>query len=165
VHSANDVAGANRFLAVKSLSVPSGSDIPFRQAAYPNHDYLSQAVLVPLIGQIRAGEPNEAEEILEDIFPLPRHLVGGGELFLLKVVGDSMIDFAIADGDWVVVRQQSTAESGEIVAAMIDGQAMVKTLKRVSGRVQLMPGNAAYTAISGDQATILGKVVVVMRRL
>jgi repressor LexA len=165
VYSANGVTGPNGFLAVKSLSISEDCGIPFHQTAHQNQNYLSQAVLVPLIGRIRAGEPNEAEEVLDDVFPLPRHLVGGGKLFLLKVVGDSMIDFAISDGDWVVVRQQPTAEDGEIVAAMIDGRAMVKKLKRVGGRVQLMPGNAAYATILGDQATILGKVVVVLRRL
>src|SRR5690348_11922854 len=87
-------------------------------------------VLVPLVGRIRAGEPACADQLNEETFPLPRHLVGAGTLFLLKVVGDSMIGAGIADGDWVVVRQQRTAENGEIVAAMIDGEATVKTFKR-----------------------------------
>ena len=122
------------------------------------------ATRVPLIGRIAAGVPVPAEESADDIFPLPKELVGEGELFMLKVAGDSMIGAAIADGDWVVIRQQSDAESGEIVAAMIDGEATVKTLKRSDNHIWLMPHNNAYTPILGDQATILGRVVSVLRR-
>src|SRR6516164_11223208 len=90
-------------------------------------DIASQdAAYVPLIGRIAAGGPILADEAIEDIFPLPKQLVGNGTLFLLKVVGDSMINAAIADGDWVVVRQQPEAENGDIVAAMIEGEATVK---------------------------------------
>ena len=99
------------------------------------------------------------------MFPLPRQLVGAGELFLLKVVGDSMIEAAICDGDWVVVRRQPVAENGEIVAAMLDGEATVKTLKRTDGHVWLMPQNAAYSPIDGDHAQVLGRVVSVLRSL
>ena len=123
------------------------------------------ATRVPLVGRIAAGVPVPAEESADDIFPLPKELVGEGELFMLKVAGDSMIGAAIADGDWVVIRQQSDAESGEIVAAMIDGEATVKTLKRSDNHVWLMPHNAAYAPILGDQATILGRVVSVLRRV
>ena len=119
---------------------------------------------MPLIGRIAAGIPVPAEESADDIFPLPKELVGEG-LFMLKVAGDSMIGAAIADGDWVVIRQQSDAESGEIVAAMIDGEATVKTLKRSDNHVWLMPHNSAYTPIPGDRATILGRVVTVLRRV
>src|ERR1700693_1022832 len=89
-----------------------GIDIPSQEAAY-----------VPLVGRIAAGGPILAEQAIEDVFPLPRQLVGEGTLFLLKVAGDSMINAAIADGDWVVVREQPVAENGEIVAAMLDGEA------------------------------------------
>jgi repressor LexA len=123
------------------------------------------AARVPLVGRIAAGVPVPAEESADDIFPLPKELVGEGELFMLKVAGDSMIGAAIADGDWVVIRQQSDAESGEIVAAMIDGEATVKTLKRSDNHIWLMPHNAAYPPILGDQATILGRVVSVLRRV
>jgi repressor LexA len=99
------------------------------------------------------------------VFPLPRELVGEGTLFMLKVVGDSMVDAAICDGDWVVVRQQPTAENGEIVAAMIDGEATVKTYKRRDGHVWLLPHNPAYEPIPGDDATVLGRVVSVLRRV
>ncbi len=120
---------------------------------------------VPLVGRIAAGGPILAEQAVEDVFPLPRQLVGDGELFLLKVAGDSMVDAAICDGDWVVVRRQPVAENGEIVAAMIDGEATVKTLRRADGHVWLMPHNAAYSPIPGDDATILGRVVSVLRSL
>lgn len=120
---------------------------------------------VPLLGRIAAGVPITAEEAVEDVFPLPRQIVGQGKLFLLEVRGDSMIDAAICDGDWVVVRQQSTAENGDIVAALLDNEATVKTLRRRDGKVWLMPHNPAYTPIDGDHATILGKVTAVLRRL
>ena len=129
-------------------------------------DFPSQeAAMVPLLGRIAAGGPILAEEAIEDVFPLPKQLVGEGTLFLLKVAGDSMVDAAIADGDWVVVRQQPVAENGDIVAAMIDGEATVKTFKRSGDHVWLMPHNPAYTPIQGDEATILGKVVAVLRRV
>ena len=123
----------------------------------------SSSVSVPLVGRIAAGLPITAEEQVEDVFTLPERLVGGGDLFLLQVVGDSMIDAAICDGDWVVVRSQSTAEKGEIVAAMIDGEATVKTFVQRDDHVWLMPHNPAFAPILGDHAEILGKVVAVLR--
>src|SRR6185437_16344839 len=110
---------------------------------------------VPVVGRIAAGGPILAEQVVEDVFPLPRQLVGDGQLFLLQVKVDSMIDAAIADGDWVVVRQQPNADNGDIVAAMLDGEATVKTFRRRDGHVWLMPANAAYSPIDGDAATIL----------
>lgn len=121
------------------------------------------SVNVPLVGRIAAGIPITAEEQAEDVFTLPERLVGGGDLFLLQVVGDSMIDAAICDGDWVVVRSQSTAEKGEIVAAMIDGEATVKTFVQRDDHVWLMPHNPAFAPILGDHAEVLGKVVAVLR--
>ena len=120
---------------------------------------------VPVLGQIAAGVPITAEEVVDDVFALPRQIVGEGELFLLKVVGDSMIEAAICDGDWVVVRQQPTAENGDIVAAMLDNEATVKTFKRKDGHVWLMPQNKAFSPIDGDHATILGKVTAVLRKV
>jgi repressor LexA len=120
---------------------------------------------VPVVGRIAAGGPILAEQAVEDVFPLPKEIVGEGSLFLLKVVGDSMINAAITDGDWVVVRQQPNAENGDIVAAMIDGDATVKTFKRKDGHVWLMPHNEAYEPIPGDDASVLGRVVAVLRRL
>ncbi|MGD9991341.1 transcriptional repressor LexA [Pseudonocardia sp.] len=120
---------------------------------------------VPLLGNIAAGGPILAEQAVESVFPLPREIVGEGTLFLLNVRGDSMVEAAITDGDWVVVRQQPVAEQGEIVAAMIDGEATVKTFRRRDGHVWLMPANSAYDPIPGDDASILGRVVAVLRRL
>jgi repressor LexA len=124
-----------------------------------------EAKRVPFVGRIAAGIPITADEQVEDIFSLPRQLVGEGILFMLKVAGDSMINAAIADGDWVVIRQQENAENDEIVAAMIDGEATVKTLKRVDGHTWLIPHNPAYSPIIDDQAKILGKLVAVLRRV
>ena len=120
---------------------------------------------VPVVGRIAAGGPILAEQVVEDVFPLPRQLVGDGQLFLLRVSGDSMIEAAICDGDWVVVRQQPVADNGDIVAAMIEGEATVKTFKRRDGHVWLLPHNPAYEPIDGDQATVLGRVVAVLRRV
>ena len=128
-------------------------------------DERPEASYVPVVGRIAAGIPLTAEEAIEDVFPLPRQLVGEGTLFLLKVVGDSMVDAAICDGDWVVVRQQPTADNGDIVAAMLDNEATVKTFKRVAGKVWLLPHNPAFDPIDGDHATVLGKVTAVLRRI
>jgi repressor LexA len=128
-------------------------------------DALPQPTFVPVLGRIAAGGPILAEEAVEDVFPLPKELVGEGSLFLLKVVGESMIDAAICDGDWVVIRQQNVADNGDIVAAMIDGEATVKTFKRTSGQVWLMPHNPSFDPIPGNDAAILGKVVTVIRKV
>jgi repressor LexA len=124
-----------------------------------------EPAFVPLLGDIAAGGPIVAEQAVQSVFPLPREIVGEGTLFLLNVRGDSMVDAAIRDGDWVVVRQQPVAENGEIVAAMIEGEATVKTLRRRDGHAWLMPANPAYDPIPGDEATVLGRVVAVLRRL
>ncbi|WP_171048098.1 transcriptional repressor LexA [Nocardia cyriacigeorgica] len=120
---------------------------------------------VPVLGRIAAGGPILAEQAVEDVFPLPKELVGDGSLFLLKVVGESMVDAAICDGDWVVVRQQNVAENGDIVAAMIEGEATVKTFKRTGKDVWLMPHNPHFEPIPGNDAQILGKVVTVIRKI
>ena len=128
-------------------------------------DALPEPTYVPVLGRIAAGGPILAEEAVEDVFPLPRELVGEGSLFMLKVVGESMVDAAICDGDWVVIRQQNVADNGDIVAAMIDGEATVKTFKRTAGQVWLMPHNPAFDPIPGNDAAILGKVVTVIRKI
>ncbi len=120
---------------------------------------------VPVVGRIAAGGPILADQVVEDVFPLPRQLVGEGDLFLLRVTGDSMVDAAICDGDWVVVRRQPVAENGEIVAAMIDGEATVKTFKQMDGHLWLLPQNSSYAPIPGDDAVVLGRVVSVLRSL
>jgi repressor LexA len=161
----------NRPRAVEVLlpdAVPRRAVGPASGARYDETDSGNsrpEAVYVPVVGKIAAGGPILAEERVEEIFPLPRQLVGDGTLFLLQVQGDSMVDAAICDGDFVVVRQQPTAENGEIVAAMIDGEATVKTFQRKAGQVWLLPHNASYEPIDGKDASILGKVVTVMRRV
>ncbi|MFH5822561.1 transcriptional repressor LexA [Georgenia sp. AZ-5] len=154
----------NRPRAIELIEDPRNTPVPVGafdgeglQAAAPTY--------VPIVGRIAAGGPILAEQAVEDVFPLPRQLVGDGELFLLRVVGESMIDAAICDGDWVVVRRQPVAENGEVVAAMIDGEATVKTFQRRDGHVWLLPQNPTFSPIPGDQAQILGRVVTVLRSL
>ena len=122
-------------------------------------------VPVPLVGRIAAGGPITAEQSVEDVLALPRQLVGNGKLFMLKVKGDSMIDAAICDGDWVVVREQHTADNGDIVAALLDDEATVKVFRQVDGHTWLMPRNSNYEPIMGDRATVMGKGVSVLRSL
>lgn len=129
------------------------------------NDSAPAPVNVPMVGRIAAGGPILAEERVEEIFPMPKSLVGDGTLFMLEVSGDSMIDAAICSGDYVVIRQQPTAENGEIVAAMLDGEATVKTFQRKNGQVWLLPHNDDYSPIDGTHATILGKVTAVLRRV
>jgi len=129
------------------------------------NDAYPAPVHVPVLGRIAAGGPILAQEQVEDVFALPRQLVGEGSMFLLEVRGDSMIEAAICDRDWVVVRQQPTANNGDIVAALLDDEATVKSFKRDGGQVWLMPHNSAYDPIDGNHASILGKVVAVLRRL
>ena len=121
--------------------------------------------MVPLVGRIAAGGPIFADQVVEDVMPLPRQLVGQGELFMLKVAGDSMVDAAICDGDWVVVRRQADAVNGDIVAALLDDEATVKTFRQRDGHTWLLPQNTQYEPILGDHATIMGKVVSVLRSL
>jgi repressor LexA len=130
-----------------------GIDIPSQEAAY-----------VPVVGRIAAGGPILAEQAIEDVFALPRQIVGEGTLFSLRVTGDSMIGAAIAGGDWVVVRAQSVAESGDIVAAVINGEVTVRTFRRSGDQVWLMAHNAAHTPVPGDDAVILGRVTALIRR-
>ncbi|GGZ91631.1 transcriptional repressor LexA [Streptomyces echinoruber] len=120
---------------------------------------------VPLVGRIAAGAPLLAEETVEDVYALPRQVVGEGELFALTVSGDSMTGAAICDGDIVTVRRQDSADHGDIVAALLEDEATVKVLRRQDGKVWLVPRNPAYEPIPGDRARILGKVVGVLRLL
>ena len=146
------------------VSRPGDAAAPLARPDTPP-DLPAGTVGVPLVGRIAAGGPILAEQHTEDVLPLPKDLVGDGELFMLTVVGDSMVDAAICDGDFVVVRRQPTCENGEIVAALLDDEATVKTFKRRDGHVWLMPHNPAYEPILGDHAQILGKVVSVLRRV
>jgi repressor LexA len=161
-------AGRPRTAVVRSLNAPGIAEHADLAGGDTEGPTMAR---VPLVGRIAAGGPILADEVIEDVIPLPRRLVGEGELIALKVVGDSMIDAAIADGDWVVVRRESDVENGDIVAATIesdtsaDREATVKTFKKTDGHVWLIPHNPVYTPIPGDEAKILGKVVAVLRRL
>lgn len=132
--------------------------------AFPS-ETIEQSRDVPLVGRIAAGAPITAEQHVEDVMRLPERLTGSGNLFMLEVHGESMIDAAICDGDFVVVREQHTADNGDIVAALLDGEATVKTFRRENGHVWLMPHNPAYSPIDGTYATIMGKVVTVLRKI
>lgn len=149
----------NRTRALEVLIEIPTTDTEGSETSIPVGD----AALVPLVGRIAAGIPITAEQQVEEVFPLPRQLVGKGDLFMLKVVGESMIDAAICDGDWVVIRQQKDAENGEIVAAMLDDEATVKVFQRRDGHTWLLPRNSNFAPIVGDHAEILGKVVAVLR--
>lgn len=127
------------------------------------HETTEHSVSVPVVGDIAAGTPIAAEEHVDDHLAVPRELAGRGTVFALRVRGDSMIDAAICDGDLVVVRQQSEAHSGQIVAAMIDEEATVKVYRRRHGRVYLEPRNPDYEILEADDAVILGIVVSVLR--
>ncbi|TDL03547.1 repressor LexA [Mycolicibacterium obuense] len=155
----------NRPRAVDVRGIDDMAANPVVATEVAGSDSLPEPTFVPVLGRIAAGGPILAEEAVEDVFPLPRELVGDGSLFLLKVVGESMVDAAICDGDWVVVRQQNVADNGDIVAAMIDGEATVKTFKRTKGQVWLMPHNPAFDPIPGNDAAVLGKVVTVIRKI
>ena len=156
-----------RGLLRRDARAPRAVDVrqPARSRYAPYAAKVAGTVSVPLLGTIAAGIPILAEEHLEEELELPTTLVGRGTLFALTVQGDSMIDAAICSGDVVVVRQQAAADNGDIVAAMIDGEATVKVYRNIDGRVELVPRNSAYETIPADGATILGKVVCVLRRV
>ncbi|CAB5123098.1 MAG: transcriptional repressor LexA [Actinobacteria bacterium] len=119
--------------------------------------------LIPLVGRIAAGGPITAEQEIQESFPLPESIVGSGDLFMLQVVGESMIEAAICDGDYVVIRSQKDCNNGEIVAAMIDGEATVKVFSRKNGHIWLLPANENFAPIDGDACEILGKVTAILR--
>ncbi|ERS58684.1 LexA repressor [Corynebacterium sp. KPL1818] len=139
-------------------------DVPDTSARGPEES--AAVAYIPVVGRIAAGAPITAEENIDTYFPMPDEVVGGGELYMLQVVGDSMQDAGILNGDWVIIRSQSVAEEGEFVAALLDGsEATVKEFHRDSSGVWLLPHNDAYPPINGDDAEIMGKVVSVFRKL
>ena len=162
--SGSEAAGISTGSISDGRSISDGG----ASATHGNYDNvipLGNSVSVPLVGRIAAGGPITAEQNTEDTFAIPEQLAGKGNLFMLEVHGESMIDAAICDGDYVVIREQKTAENGEIVAAMIDGEATVKVFSQKDGHTWLLPRNSAYPPIPGDECTILGKVVTVMRKV
>ncbi|MDY2942009.1 MAG: transcriptional repressor LexA [Varibaculum sp.] len=161
--------GAGRSRAIELVDMESqqteGSSPHIHLVPVCENPESGDSVSVPLVGQIAAGAPITAEQHIEDSYALPRQLTGSGELFMLQVRGDSMIDAAICDGDYVVVRSQPSCQGGDIVAALLDDEATVKTLSYSDGHQWLLPQNPAYEPILGDYATIMGRVVTVLRSL
>ena len=170
---------ANKGRAIEVVATPSSSDVEEDIAdsvdrsgsngvaeiyQFPSES-VAQSRDVPLVGRIAAGAPITAEQHIDDVMRLPERLTGAGKLFMLEVHGDSMVDAAICDGDFVVVREQNTAVNGDIVAALLDDEATVKTFRKENGHVWLIPHNPAYSPIDGTYATIMGKVVTVLRKL
>ncbi|MFY9191011.1 MAG: transcriptional repressor LexA [Lawsonella sp.] len=142
------------------FSAEDNTDLSTEQ--YPE---VENAAFVPLVGRIAAGTPLLAEQNIDQVMPLPRDVVGHGDLFMLQVVGESMIDASICDGDWVIVRVQNVAENGDIVAARIDDEATVKTFRKDSTGVWLLPQNPVFDPIPAEHALIMGKVVAVLRKV
>ncbi len=155
----------NRPRALEVLIDLPSADGTADDGSFASGTPVGDAAMVPLVGRIAAGVPITAEEQIDEVFPLPRMLVGKGDLFMLKVSGDSMIEAAICDGDWIVVRQQKTAENGDIVAAMLDNEATVKVFRQRDGHTWLLPRNSNFEPILGDYAEVLGKVVAVLRSI
>ncbi len=139
--------------------------LPGERSQLENSASTDRTKFVPLVGRIAAGGPILADQAIEETFPLPESIVGQGELFMLKVVGDSMVDAAICDGDYVVIRSQKDCEKGDIIAAMLDGEATIKTFSRKDGHIWLLPANENYAPINGDDCEILGKVTAVLRSI
>lgn len=152
-----------RAVDLRHLPESMGGSVPASGSA--EVDGASPARMIPVLGQIAAGSPILAEENIEHYYPLPEELLDNGELFMLQVVGESMRDAGILNGDWVVIRSQHVAEEGEFVAALIDGEATVKEFHKDSSGVWLIPHNDAFSPIQGNDAQIMGKVVSVFRTL
>ena len=166
---------ANKGRAIELIETPAGNAesrhtsskiLPFPiQHTDDEPASITQSHDVPLVGRIAAGVPITAEQHVDDVMRLPERLTGTGNLFMLEVHGDSMVDAAICDGDFVVVREQHSAVNGDIVAALLDDEATVKTFRKENGHVWLMPHNPAYSPIDGTHAEIMGKVVTVLRKI
>lgn len=135
-------------------------------AAPPEDEAMTERIReVPVVGQVAAGIPITAEENIEELLPLPASLLGTGEHFVLRVKGESMIGAGILNGDYIVVRSQPDAQNGEIVVAMIDGEATVKRFYKENGYFRLQPENDAMLPIITSEVKVLGKVVSVLRKL
>jgi repressor LexA len=157
--------GTNKARSIEILKRPDGSDYNDSSPVI-GETASDNTVAVPLVGRIAAGTGVAAISDIENVMSLPRELTGTGELFMLRVVGESMIDAGIFDGDFVVVRRQPSCNNGDMVAALInDDEATVKTFKKRDGQVWLMPHNPAFEPIDGNHAVIMGVVVTVLRKV
>lgn len=132
-------------------------------AKISEEEYSTDSITVPVIGSVAAGIPITAEENVIDTFPLPTYFARHGEVFMLKVKGDSMIDAGILSGDYLIVSKTHTASNGEIIVAMLDGEATVKRFYKEDGYFRLQPENDAYEPILTNSLTIIGKVRGVIR--
>lgn len=144
---------------------PTASNVANSSRATDAEMDLPEPVYVPVVGQIAAGTPILAEQHVEGHMALPTEITGSGQLFLLKVVGDSMVDAGILDGDWVVVRSQEVVNQGDFVAALFEDEATVKEWHEDAAGKWLMPHNRSFSPMRAEGAQILGKVVSVFRRL
>jgi len=152
----------------KDPTKPRAIQVRYTPEQRPTQIQTSSLRHVPLIGSVAAGTGVLADQQVEELLPLPESFIGAGNVFMLQVRGDSMIEAGIFDGDYVVVREQVTAENGEIVVAGIPGEeATVKFLQRNGATIVLQPANASYAPMEfrSDEITIFGKVVTVIRSL
>lgn len=139
----------------RSIKLPS--------VAEERHDVSTEHVVVPVLGRVAAGVPITAEENIMDMFAMPSYFAGKGDVFMLKVRGDSMVNAGILDGDYVIVSKQNTARNHEITVAMIDGEATVKRYFNEGDRIRLQPENDAMEPIYSDKVEVVGKVIGVFR--
>lgn len=153
-----------RAVDLRHLPDATGNTDPVNNTQNAPADAISPRY-VPAVGQIAAGSPILAEENIEAYYPMPEDLLADGDLFMLQIVGESMRDAGILNGDWVVVRSQPVAEEGDFVAALLDGEATVKEFHRDSSGVWLIPHNDSFSPIKGDNAEIMGRVISVFRTL
>ena len=122
-----------------------------------------EVVNIPLLGQVAAGQPLLAVENITESFPIPSEYMPGGEVFMLKVKGDSMINMGIYEGDQIIVRKQNTASNGEVIVALVDDSATVKRFYKENGHIRLQPENDFMDPIIVDDCEILGKVIGLIR--
>lgn len=163
--STSTVHGHLRRLESKGLLVRDAMKPRAMGVVKTDDDLKDQVRLIPLLGPVAAGTPILAEENMSDMLPIPASLLGDGTFFALTIRGDSMIQAGILHGDYVVVRQQPDANNGDIVVAMIAGDATVKRFYREQGRFRLQPENSAMQPIFTNDLEILGKVVSVYRQV
>lgn len=170
VHSHLNTLEAKGFIrreanGARTITLVDDADDPESTNHLLEDDPYANTQVLPLLGRVAAGEPILAEQNIEETLVLPTSLVGDAGSFLLEVHGESMIEAGILDGDYVVVKEQSDASNGDIVVALLDDSATVKTFYRDSGRIRLQPQNPTMDPIYPDQVTILGKVVALLRTL
>lgn len=143
---------------------PRAIEILGQEESDSSHLFNHTVSRVPMVGKVTAGVPITAMENIEDYFPLPQHFVGEDKVFMLSVVGDSMIEAGIHNGDFVIVRQQQTADNGDIVVAMTEeDEATVKTFYKEKDHIRLQPENPTYEPLRLNHVTILGKVIGLFR--